>query len=199
MLRSCVLDFKGNWRKFLPYAEFAYNNSYQASIGMDLNEALYGRRCRTPLLWEDSGPHKMTRADMQIQNEAVIQQCKRRLQAAQARQQEWANKHRSDLQFQVGQEVLLKISPIKGVSRVGNKRKLRPRYVGPFTIMKKIGEVAYKLALPPEMSRIHDVFHVSQLKKFYRDSDDKPNPPVVPISEVNLETDLTFPAEPIKY
>ena len=72
MLRACILDFKGNWRKFLPYAEFAYNNSYQASIGMAPNEALYGRRCRTPLLWEDSGPYKMTKDEMQIQNEVVI-------------------------------------------------------------------------------------------------------------------------------
>ena len=90
------------------------------------------------------------------------------------------------------------MSPIKGVNQIEKKSKLGPRYVGPFTIMKKIGEVAYKLALPPEMSRIHDVFHVSQLKRFYRDSDDKPNPPIVPISEVNLEEDLTFCAEPVK-
>ena len=94
----------------------------------------------------------MSKAEMQIQNESVIQQCKRRLQAAQARQKEWADRHRSELEFRVGQEVLLKISPTKGVTRIGKKRKLSPRYIGPFTIVKKIGEVAYKLALPPNLA-----------------------------------------------
>ena len=102
------------------------------------------------------------------------------------------------MEFQVGQEVLLKVSPIKGVNRVGKKSKLGPRYIVPFTVTRKVGEVAYELQLLPEMSRIHNVFHVSQLKKFYRETDEQTNPPILPLSEVNIEEDLTFPAVPIK-
>ena len=73
MLRACVLNFKGSWKKFLPFVEFAYNNSYQSSIGMALNEVRFGRKCRTPLLWDESGPAKLSKVEIQEQSEAIVQ------------------------------------------------------------------------------------------------------------------------------
>ena len=88
-----------------------------------------------------------------------------KLLAAQSRQKEYANRKVRDLEFMEGEQVLLKVSPMKGVMRFGKRGKLSPRYIGPFEVMKRVGEVAYELALPPGLSGVHPVFHVSMLKK----------------------------------
>ena len=187
MLRACALDFKEQWDKILSFAEFAYNNSYQASIQMAPYEAMYGRPCRSPTCWEDMsdtyvfGPHFVRES---IERIAMI---RKRMQAAQDRQKKYADRRRRPLEFQVGDFVLLKVSPMKGVFRFQRKGKLSPRYIGPFEITERIGSRAYRLSLPPELARIHDVFHVSLLKKSQIDPSK-----ILHHVPVSLNTNLTY-------
>ncbi|KAK6140805.1 hypothetical protein DH2020_025454 [Rehmannia glutinosa] len=139
MLRACTLDLQGSWDSHLPLAKFAYNNSYQATIGMAPYEALYGRKCRSPLHWEIS------------------------------RQKSYADKRRKDLEFEVGDEVFLRLSPRKGLINPKKGGKLSPRYVAPYKILQRIGKLAYRLELPPLYTGMHDVFHVSRLMKYQLD------------------------------
>ncbi|TYK21999.1 ty3-gypsy retrotransposon protein [Cucumis melo var. makuwa] len=140
MLRACVLEFSGSWDSHLHLMEFAYNNSYQATIGMAPFEALY-----------------------------AIQRYRARILTTQSRQKSYADVWRKDLEFDMGDMVFLKVAPMKGVLRFEKKRKLSPRFVGPFEILERIGPVAYRLALPPSFSAVHDVFHVSMLRKYVTD------------------------------
>ena len=166
MLRACVLDFSGSWDKFLPLVEFSYNNSYQATIGMAPYEALYGRKCRSPVHWHESGEHKLMDLDFVSTTTDAIEKIQKRMRAAQSRQKSYADKHRRPLEFNEGDHVFLKIAPMKGVMRFGRKGKLSPRFIGPFEILKRVGKAAYQLALPPSLSGVHNVFHVSMLKKY---------------------------------
>jgi hypothetical protein len=145
--------------------EFCYNNSYQSSLKMAPFEALYGRRRRTPLNWSQPGEREIFGPGLVLEAEDKVRVIKRNLEAAQARQKIFHDKRRKPLQFKVGDHVYLKVSPTKGVQRFGIKGKLAPRYIGPYEIKETYGPVAYQLKLPPHMSVIHDVFHVSQLKK----------------------------------
>jgi hypothetical protein len=168
MLRACVLDFPQKWDDCLPLAEFSYNNSYQESIKMAPFEALYGRRCRTPLNWSEPGERNFFRPDMVKETEEKVQRIIHNLMEAQARQKNYADKRRIPMYFLVRDYVYLKVSPMKGVSRFGVKGKLEPRYIGPFPILERYGPVAYRLQLPETLSVVHNVFHVSQLKKCLR-------------------------------
>jgi hypothetical protein len=168
MLRACVLKYGKSWDKSLPYAEFSYNNSYQASIKMAPYEALYGRQCRTPLFWSQTGESQVFRPEVLKDAEKQVQMVRESLKVAQTRQKSYAGKRRRDLSFEVGDFVYLKVSPMRGTRRFKVKGKLAPRYVGPFKIVDHMGEVAYQLELPPQLSDVHDVFHVSQLKKCLR-------------------------------
>ncbi|GJT83746.1 putative reverse transcriptase domain-containing protein [Tanacetum coccineum] len=143
MLRACVIDFGNGWVRHLPLVEFSYNNSYHASIKVAPFEALYGRKCRSPI--------------------------KQRMQAARDRKKSYADLKSKPMEFQVGDKVMLKVSPWKGVVHFGKRGKLNPRYVGPFKVIEKVRSVAYKLKLPQELSRVHNTFHVSNLKKCYFD------------------------------
>jgi hypothetical protein len=156
------------WDDCLRLAEFSYNNSYQESIKMASFEALYGRRCRTPLNWSEPGENWFFRLDMVKEMEDKFQRIIHNLKEAQARQKNYADKQRKPLYFQVEDYVYLKVSPMKGVSHFGVKRKLAPRYIGPFPILERYGPVAYRLQLPETLSAVHNVFHVSQLKKCLR-------------------------------
>jgi hypothetical protein len=167
MLRACVLHYGKNWDKCLSLAEFSYNNSYQSSLKMALFEALYGRRCRTPLIWSQAGEREIFGPDLVLEAEEKVRVITKNLEAAQARQKSYHDKRRKPLQFEVGDHVYLKVSPIKGVQRFRIKGKLAPRYIGPYEIKETCGPVAYQLKLPPHMSAIHDVFHISQLRKYY--------------------------------
>ena len=113
--------------------------------------------------------------------------------AARDRQKSYADKRRKPLEFQVGDRVLLKVSPWKGVVRFGKRGKLNPRYVGPFEIIEKIGKVAYKLNLPAELSGVHNVFHVSNLKKCLSDET-----LIVPLKELTIDDQLRFFEEPVE-
>jgi hypothetical protein len=168
MMRTCVLEFPQKWDECLPLAEFSYNNSYQESINMAPFKALYGRRCRTPLNWSEPGERYFFRPDMVKETEEKVQQIIHNLKKAQARQKSYADKRRMPLYFLVGDYVCLKVSPMKGVTRFRVKGKLAPRYIGPFLILERYGPVAYRLQLLETLSAVHNVFHVSQLKKCLR-------------------------------
>jgi hypothetical protein len=165
MLRACVLVYGKDWEDSLPYAEFSYNNSYQASLKMSPFEALYGRKCRTPLMWSEVGDRIIEKPDFITAAEEKIAEIRKNLKAVQDRQKSYADTRRRELSFEVGDYVYLKVSPIRGTRRFQVRGKLAPRFIGPFQIVKKVEAVAYKLQLPKEMSDIHDVFHVSQLRK----------------------------------
>jgi hypothetical protein len=154
MLRACVLEFPQKWDDCLPLAEFSYNNSYQERIKMAPFEALYGRRCRTPLNWSEPGERWFFRPDMVKETEEKVQQIIHNLKKAQARQKSYADKRRQPLYFQVEDYVYLKVSPMKGVTRFGVKGKLVPRYIGPFPILEQCGPVAYRLQLLETLSAV---------------------------------------------
>ena len=164
-----MLEFKGSWDRYLPLMEFSYNNSYQSSIEMAPYEALYGRKCRTPLCWDEVGERKLLGPKIVQVTTDNVEVIRNRLKIAQDRHKSYANNRRRDLEFQVRDQVFLRISPWKGVLRFGKKGKLSPRYMGPYEIVERIGEVAYQLRLPPDLARIRDVFHVSMLRKYMAD------------------------------
>jgi hypothetical protein len=193
MLRACMIDCGKNWDKYLSLAEFAYNNSYQSSLRMAPFEALYGRRCRTPLNWSQSGEREIFGLHLVTEAEGKVKLIRKNLEAAQARQKSYHDKRRKPLQFEVGDFVYLKVSPTKGVQRFGIKGKLAPRYIGPYEIVEACGHVAYKLKLPPKMSAIHNVFHVSQLKKCVRLPTE-----IIAELEVEIELDLSYLDYPSK-
>jgi hypothetical protein len=193
MLRACVLDFSQKWDEYLPLAEFSYNNSYQECIKMAPFEALYGRRCRTPLNWSEPGERYFFRPDMVKEVEEKVQRIIHNMKKAQTRQKSYADRRRQPLCFLVDDYVYLKVSPMKGVSRFGVKGKLAPRYIGPFLVIEQCGPVAYRLQLPETLSAVHNVFHVSQLKKCLRVPDR-----TIEVTDVVLEPDLTYSEHPIR-
>jgi hypothetical protein len=193
MLRASILEFPQKWDECLPLVEFSYNNSYQESIKMAPFEALYERWCRTPLNWSEPGERWFFRPDMVKEMEEKVQLIIHNLKEAQARQKSYADKRRQPLYFQVEDYVYLKVSPMKGVTRFGVKGKLAPRYIGPFLILEQCGPVAYRLQLPETLSAVHNVFHVSQLKKCLQ----VPNR-TVEVTDVALEPDLTYLEHPIR-
>ncbi|GJY06370.1 putative nucleotidyltransferase, ribonuclease H [Tanacetum coccineum] len=156
-----------SWDEYLCLVEFAYNNSWHASIKAAPFELLYGRKCRAPICWDEVGERLIEGPELiEITNEKVAV-AKEKLKEARSRQKSYADKHRRDLEFQVGDRVFLKVSPFRGVKRFGIKGKLSPRFIGPFEILERIGEVSYRLALPPQLSHVHDVFHVSLLRGYH--------------------------------
>ena len=132
-------------------------------------EALYGRRCRTPICWDEMGERKLIGPELVQMTTDKIKVIRDNLKIAQDRQKSYADKRRKDLEFQVGDKVFLRISPWKGIIRFGKRGKLSPRFIGPYEVIGKVGEVAYRLELPAELSRIHNVFHVSMLRKYIAD------------------------------
>ncbi|KAI3670385.1 hypothetical protein L1987_87976 [Smallanthus sonchifolius] len=193
MLRACVIDFGGNWDSHLTLIEFSYNNSYHTSINMAPFEALYGRKCRSPICWNEIGEAQITGPELiQETSDKIFQICDN-IRVARSRQKSYADKRRKPLEFQVGDLVLLKISPWKGVIRFGKKGKLAPRYVGPFKILERIGKVAYKLELPPELSNVHPTFHVSNLKKCLTDENLH-----IPLDDVHIDEMMHFIEKPVE-
>ncbi|GJS13174.1 putative reverse transcriptase domain-containing protein, partial [Tanacetum coccineum] len=193
MLRACVIDFGNGWVRHLPLVEFSYNNSYHASIKAAPFEALYGRKCRSPVCWAEVGQVQLTGPEMVQETTEKVIQIKQRMQAARDRQKSYADLKRKPMEFQVGDRVMLKVSPWKGVVRFGKRGKLNPRYVGPFKVLEKVGSVAYKLELPQELSRVHNTFHVSNLKKCYSDE-----PLAVPLEGLHVDDKLRFVEEPVE-
>jgi hypothetical protein len=193
MLRACIIHYGTSWDKYLALAEFSYNNSYQSSLQMSPFEALYGRRCRTPLSWSETGECKIFGPDLVVEAEDRVRIIQTNLKTAQSRQKSYVDRRRKPLQFQIGDFVYLQVSPIKSVQRFGIKGKLAPRYIGPFKILEICGPVAYKLLLPFQMSAIHDIFHVSQLKKCI-----KVPTKIIKTPAIEIEPDLSYVEQPIK-
>ncbi|GKA06700.1 putative reverse transcriptase domain-containing protein [Tanacetum coccineum] len=193
MLRACVIDFGKGWVKHLPLAEFSYNNSYHASIKAAPYEALYGRKCRSPVCWAEVGEAQLTGPELIQETTEKIVLIKQRMQSAQDRQKSYADRKRKPMEFEVGDRVMLKVSPWKGVVRFGKRGKLNPRYVRPFKVLAKVGKVAYKLELPQELSRVHHTFHVSNLKKCYADK-----PLVMPLEGIHVDDKLQLVGEPVE-
>ena len=148
LLRVCVLEFGGNWEDHLPLMEFTYNNSYQVTIGMTPYEALYGKRCRTTVCWEEAGGRSLIGAEIVQMTTEKVKVIKDHMKAAQDRQKSFANKRRRPLEFNVGDRVYLKVVLWKHMLRFGIKGKLAPRYIGPYEVVKRIGPLVYQLALP---------------------------------------------------
>nr|GEU86012.1 putative reverse transcriptase domain-containing protein [Tanacetum cinerariifolium] len=165
MLCACAIDFGKGWVNHLPLFEFSYNNSYHASIKAAPFEALYGRKCRSPICWTKVGEAQKSYADLK----------------------------RKPMEFQVKDKVMLKISPWKGVIRFGKRGKLNPRYVRPFKVLERVGDVAYKLDLPEEPSRVHNTFHVSNLKKSHADE-----PLAILLDGLHVDDKLHFVEEPVE-
>ncbi|WVZ58444.1 hypothetical protein U9M48_008720 [Paspalum notatum var. saurae] len=180
MLRACALTYSTKWDECLPLAEFVYNNSYQKSLEMAPFEALY--------------EHVTFGPDLVTQTEAQVKMIHNNLKRAQSRQKSYSNKRRRPLVFEEGDHVYLRVSPMKGVHRFGVKGKLAPRYIGPFKITERCGSVAYRLDLQPHLAAVHDVFHVSKLKKCLR----VPEEVVVDTSQIHIQLDLTYEEQPVK-
>ncbi|GJT73919.1 putative reverse transcriptase domain-containing protein [Tanacetum coccineum] len=140
MLQACVMDFGGSWDTHLPLIEFSYNNSYHTSIKCAPFEALYGQKCRSPVIWTEVGESQLIGPELIQETTEKIFQIKERLETARSRQKGYADKRRKPLEFKVGDRVLLKVSLWIGVVRFGKKGKLAPRYVGPFEIVERVGK-----------------------------------------------------------
>ncbi|GKB88358.1 putative reverse transcriptase domain-containing protein [Tanacetum coccineum] len=165
MLRACTIDFRKGWVNHFPLVEFSYNNSYYASIKAAPFKALYGRKCRSPVCWAEVG-------EVQLTGPEIVQETTEKI---------------------VGDKVMLKVSPWKGVIHFGKRGKLNPRYVGPFKVLEKVGSIAYKLELPEELSRVHNTFHVSNLKNIYVDE-----PLAVPLDGLHFDDKIQFVEEPVE-
>jgi hypothetical protein len=148
MLRACSLKDNQSWDKYLPHAKFSYSNSYQESIKMAPFEFLYGRKCRTPLFWNEPSENQIFGPDILREVERQVQMVRENLKLAQSRQKSYADNRRWELRFQVGDFVYLKVSPMRGLHCFKIRGKLAPRYIGPFKILEQRGEVPYQLEVP---------------------------------------------------
>nr|GEU64717.1 putative reverse transcriptase domain-containing protein [Tanacetum cinerariifolium] len=167
------------WVKHLPLVEFSYNNSYHASIKVAPYEALYGQKCRSPVCWAEVGEAQLTGPEMIQETTKKIILIKQRIQAAQDRQKSYADRKRKPMEFKVKDRVMLKVLPWKGVVRFIKQGKLNPR---PFKVLAKVGDVAYRLELPPELSR-----------KCYADE-----PLAMSLEGVHIDDMLQFVEEPVE-
>ncbi|XP_039165948.1 uncharacterized protein LOC120292113 [Eucalyptus grandis] len=155
-------------------------------------EALYGRAGRTPVCWDEVGERKITGSELVQQSTDAVKVIRDKLKTAQSRQKSYADKWCRPLEFQVGEHMFLKVSPMRGTSRFGNKGKLSPRYVSPFEILEQIESLAYHFALPPRLAQVYDVFHVSMLRKY------KPNPThMLNFEKIDMDERVSYVEKPV--
>nr|GEV19593.1 putative reverse transcriptase domain-containing protein [Tanacetum cinerariifolium] len=156
MLRGCVLDFGKGWDKHLPLVEISYNNSYHTSIKAAPFKVLYGRKCRSPVCLAEVGDRQLTGLEIIHETTEKIVQIKSHIHAARDCQKSYADVRRKPLEFQVGDKVMLKVSPWKGVIRFRKRGKLNPCYIRHFKILPKVGTIAYRLELLEQLSRVYE-------------------------------------------
>ena len=156
-------------------------------------EALYGKNCRFPVCWDEVGEQRMLGLELVQPTNEATQKIRARILTTQSRQRNYADERRRDLEFDVGDMIFLKVAPIKGVLRFEKKGKLSPRFVGSFEILERIGPVAYHLALPPQLSAVHDVFHVSMLRKYVTDPSH-----IVDYKPLQINDNLSYEERPIE-
>jgi hypothetical protein len=164
-----VMDKPSKWEDYLHLVEFTYKNGYQASLKMRPFEALYGRKCNTPVSWDNPADRAIVGLELLKEMEEKMLKIKQNLKVAQDRDKRYANKNRTHREFKVGDHVFLKVKSNRSSLKLGNCAKLTAKFRGPFEILERIGLVAYMLALPTSMT-IHNVFHVSFLKKYIPDA-----------------------------
>ncbi|KAL4013357.1 hypothetical protein IC575_025523 [Cucumis melo] len=193
ILRACALEFPGSWDSHFHLMKFAYNNSFQATIDMAPFEALYDKCCRSPVCWDEVGEQRLMGPELVQSTNEAVQKIRSRMQTAQSRQKSYADVRWKDLEFDVGDKVFLKVAHMKGVLRFERRRKLSPRFVGPFEILERIGPVAYRLALPPSLSVVHDAFHVSMLRKYVPDPSH-----VVDYEPLEIDENLGYTEQPVE-
>jgi hypothetical protein len=165
MLRMYVMDKPSKWEDYLHLVEFAYNNGYQASLKMSLFESLYGRKRNTPISWDNPANRAVVGLELLKEMEEKMLNIKQNLKASQDRQKNYADKNRTRREFKVGDHVFLKVKANISSLKLGNCSRLAARYCGTFEILERIGPDAFILAFSACMT-IHNVFHVSLLKKY---------------------------------
>jgi hypothetical protein len=154
---------------------------------------LYGRRCRIPLFWNETGQRRVFGLDVLQEAEKQVHMVRENLRVAQSRQKSYADHRRRELSFEVGDFVYLKVSPIRGLHCFKVRCKLAPRFIGPFKILEKRGEVAYQSDFPPQLSDVHNVFHVSQLKKYMCVPEEQ-----ISMEDLDAKEDLSYQEYAIK-
>jgi hypothetical protein len=192
MLRMYVMDQQKHWEEFLPLVEFAYNNSYQSTIKMALFEFLYGRPCRMPLCWDRLEDRVLVGLEVIQEMEEQMKTIWQRIEEAQDRQKSYVDAHRVDRSYEVGDQVFLRVKPHKSLIKFGKGDKISPRFVGPFEIVERKGLVAYRLALPDSLRRMHDVFHASILRHYISDLTH-----VIDMSSLQVSDEGVLTAEPV--
>ena len=156
-------------------------------------EALYGRKCSTPLCWIELSEKKIIGLDLIQETKEKVKMIREILKGATDRQKSYADLKRKDIRYEIGEKMFLKVSPWKKVMRFRKNDKLSPRFIGPYEVIEKLGPVAYRLALPPELEKIHNVFHVSMLRRY------RPDPShVISLETIELRPNLTYGEKPIE-
>ncbi|XP_016192233.1 uncharacterized protein LOC107633112 [Arachis ipaensis] len=150
-------------------------------------EALYGRKCQSPLCWYESGEASVLGPNLVAETTEKIKRIRERILMAQSQQKRYADQRRKSLEFEVGEHVFLRVTLTTGIGRAIKTKKLNPRFIGPFEILRRFGPVAYQVSLPPHLSNLHDVFHMSQLRKYTSDAAHVLEP-----ESVELRENLTF-------
>ena len=170
-----------------------YNNSFQSSIRMAPYEALYGMKCRTPLCWTELSENKVIGPNLIQETEEKVKTIRERLKIATDRKKSYANLKRKDIPYEINDKVFLKVSPWKKVMRFEKKGKLSPRFIGVYEVIEKVGPVAYKLALPPNLENNYNIFHVSMLRRYRSDPSH-----VVSSETIELRPHLSYEEESVE-
>jgi len=191
MLRMYAMNQPNKWEDYLHLVEFAYNNHFQASAKLSPFEILYGRKCQSLISWSSLVDRLMLGPDMLRSMELTMKQLQQHLKVAQDRQKCHADQKQAPREFEIGEHMYVKVKPKRSSLRLGKCPKLAPWYCGPFEILARIGPVAYQLALPTSI-RVHNVFHVSILKKYIHDATH-----VLDWDVIQVEPEGEFQVEPV--
>ena len=188
-----MIDYKGSWDRHIPLVEFVYNNIFQSSIGMAPYEALYGRKCKTSLCWTELSEKKIIGPDLIQETEEKVKMIREILKVATDRQKSYIDMRRKDIRYKIEEKVFLKVSPWKKVMRFGKNGKMSPRFIRPYEVIEKVGPVAYRLVLPLELEKNHNVFHVSMLRRYRSDPSH-----VLSSETIKFRLDLMYEEEPVE-